>query len=93
MATLNQYGASTVQVPRWPSGKKRSMGGPFDILYQPRATPMASTAPAKRGPIPKQTYQAKTLAALRDPVPSTFCTAISNTHDRNKTQRIAKAGI
>jgi hypothetical protein len=69
------------------------MGAAFDILYQPRSTPAASTAPAKRGPKPSQTYHAKTIAALSDPIPPKFCTSIPGKSDRDKTQRIAKAQI
>ena len=69
------------------------MGGPCDILYQTRATPKPSTAPKKTGPKPSQSYHARTLASLREPVPSTFCTAIAKPHDRDKSARIAKATI
>lgn len=91
--TPGKPGARTVQAPCWPGGTPRSMGGPFDILYQPRATPKPSTAPGKRGPKPSQTYHHKTLAALRDPTHSQFCTAIPKAQDRDKTTRIAKAAI
>lgn len=69
------------------------MGGPFDILYQPRATPRDSTAPKKTGPKPSQSYHARTLAALTEPKPVAFCLALPSQGDRDKTKRIAKTVI
>lgn len=36
----------------WPDGRHRSMGGPFDILYQPRAIAESCTPPIGSGAKP-----------------------------------------
>jgi hypothetical protein len=77
--------------PCWPDGTPRTTGGPFDILYQPRAA--ANTAPKKRGPRKSQTHLTRTLTALRDPTPSTFCTALPRKGDTENRQRISRAVI
>lgn len=70
----------------WPAtGKPRSCGNAFDILYVPRSAPKV-VEDAK--PKPTRTARDKAIAALRDPMPAPFCVAISTQADSDRTARI-----
>lgn len=76
---------------KWEDGTPRSRGGPFEVLYRPRAPMAISQPPKKRGPKARN-HIAKTLAALRDPdAGNKFNTPIMTRAESDRTLAIQGA--
>ncbi len=75
-------------VPTWPNGKPRSMGGPFDILYAPRAVPTSAKPRGKPGPKLRR-------AVLRAPTNTApnFNTPIPTKEQDAKTRQVRGRGL
>ena len=77
----------THTIPTWPDdGKPRSMGGPFDILYVPRAVAGSASAPKKPGP---------KSAELHKPINSapSFNLPIATQADSERTRKVRGRGL
>ncbi len=67
----------------WAANKPRSMGGPFDVLYQERAPERAPRIRTN----PKRTYTDKVLRDLENTAPA-FNVAIGTQKDSDRNQAI-----